>query len=39
MTYFVTHPENYKMDHEKFRKTQSIGSLTIVHLAKSGKKK
>jgi len=28
-----------KMGHEKSRKARPIGSLTIVHLAKSGNKK
>jgi len=34
----VTHPENLKMGHEKFRESRPIGSLTLVHLAKSGNK-
>ena len=39
MTYSVTHPENLKIGHEKLREAWPIGSLTIVHLAKSGNKK
>jgi hypothetical protein len=39
MTYSVTHPENCKMGHEKFRESRLTGSLTIVHLAESGNKK
>jgi len=31
-------PENLKIGHEKFREARPIGSLTIVHLAKSGNK-
>ena len=39
MFYLVTHPKKFKMGHEKLRETRPIGSLMIVHLAKSGNKK
>lgn len=36
---FMTYLKNLKIGHKKFEKTLPIGSLMIVHLAKSGNKK
>lgn len=38
MTFFVTYPKSLKKGHEKFSETRLTGSLTIVHLTKSGNK-